>query len=108
VDRQGAGRGPRRSRELSSSAEARRFCAFDLLALNGRDLRDQPLIERKRQLRDTLPECPQLLFVDHIEERGEELFNVVCKRDVEGIVAKHRLSRYAVETGNPAWVKIKN
>ena len=84
------------------------FCAFDLLSLNGRDLRDQPLIERKRRLRDTLPECPQLLFVDHVEERGEELFDLICERDLEGIVAKHRLSRDAVDDGNPAWVKIKN
>ena len=36
------------------------FCAFDLLSLNGRDLRDRPLIERKCWLRDILPECPQL------------------------------------------------
>jgi bifunctional non-homologous end joining protein LigD len=43
------------------------FCAFDLLALNGRDLCDLPLIERKRRLRDILPDCPQLLYVDHVE-----------------------------------------
>jgi len=84
------------------------FCAFDLLSLKGRDLRDQPLMERKRRLRDTLPECPQLLFVDHIQERGEEVFELICRRDLEGMVAKHRLSRYTVDDGNPAWVKIKN
>jgi len=84
------------------------FCAFDLLSLNGRDLRDRPLSERKRRLRDILLECPQLLFVDHVEERGEELFELVCQRDLEGIIAKHRLSRYAVADDNPAWVKIKN
>jgi bifunctional non-homologous end joining protein LigD len=84
------------------------FCAFDLLSLNGRDLRDLPLIERKRRLRDTLPECPQLLFVDHIQERGSELFDLACKRDLEGIVAKQRQSRYTVENGNPAWIKIRN
>jgi bifunctional non-homologous end joining protein LigD len=60
------------------------FCAFDLLALNGRDLRSQPLIERKRRLRDMLPECPQLLFVDYVQEHGEELFKLVCARDLEG------------------------
>jgi bifunctional non-homologous end joining protein LigD len=84
------------------------FCAFDLLALNGRDLREEPLIERKRRLRDLLPECRQLLFVDYVQEHGDKLFELVCARDLEGIVAKHRLSRYTVENGNPAWIKIRN
>jgi bifunctional non-homologous end joining protein LigD len=84
------------------------LCAFDLLSLNGRDLRDQPMIERKRQLRDALPQCPQLLFVDHVEERGQELFELVCARDLEGIVAKHRQSRYSVAERNPPWIKIRN
>jgi hypothetical protein len=84
------------------------FCAFDLLTLNGRDLRSQPLIERKRRLRDILPECPQLFFVDCVQEQGERLFELVCARDLEGIVAKHRSSQYTVENGNPAWIKIRN
>jgi hypothetical protein len=84
------------------------FCVFDLVTLNGRDLRDLPLIERKRRLRSIVPECPQLLFVDYVEERGEEMFELICKRDLEGIVAKRRLSHYTVENGNPAWIKIRN
>jgi bifunctional non-homologous end joining protein LigD len=84
------------------------FCAFDLLALNGRDLRDLPLVERKRRLRDILPHCPQLLFVDYIEGLGEELFELVCQRDLEGIVAKHRESRYSIAEENPPWIKIRN
>lgn len=49
-----------------------------------------------------------MLCVDHVEGEGERLFEVVCERDLEGIVAKHRLSRYTTENHNPAWVKIKN
>jgi len=37
--------------------------------------------------------------VDHIQERGQELFELACARDLEGIVAKHRLSRYTLENG---------
>ena len=86
-----------------------RFCAFDLLWLNGRDLRELPLIERKRSLRKLIPAgCESVLYVDHIEGEGERLFEVVCERDLEGIVAKHRLSRYTTENRNPAWVKIRN
>jgi ATP-dependent DNA ligase len=47
-------------------------------------------------------------YVFHIEGEGEMLFELVCERDLEGMVAKHRLSRYAVADHNPAWVKIKN
>jgi ATP-dependent DNA ligase len=39
---------------------------------------------------------------------GECLLELVCERDLEGVVAKHRLSRYTIEDGNPAWVKIRN
>lgn len=50
-----------------------RFCAFDLLWLNGRDLRELPLVERKRSLRKLIPpDCDSVLYVDHIE--GEMLF----------------------------------
>ena len=45
-----------------------RFCAFDLLWLNGKDLRGLTLIERKRELRKLVPnDFPHVLYVDHIE-----------------------------------------
>lgn len=86
-----------------------RFCAFDLLHLNGEDLRHRPLIERKKALRRVVPNSSAfLIYVDHVEGQGERLFELVCERDLEGIVAKNRLSRYVVEDGNPDWLKIKN
>jgi bifunctional non-homologous end joining protein LigD len=85
-----------------------RFCAFDLLHLDGKDLRNLPLIERKRALRKIIPGNSVCLFyVDHIEGEGERLFELACERDLEGIVAKHRQSRYSVDH-SPTWVKIKN
>jgi bifunctional non-homologous end joining protein LigD len=84
------------------------FCAFDLLNVDGKDLRALPLNERKCALRKVLPDSSFLLYVDHIEGEGERMFQLACERDLEGIVAKHRLSRYVVEDGNPAWVKIRN
>lgn len=66
---------------------------------------DLPLVERKR----AVPKRPDYLqYVDYVESEGEHLFKLVCDRDLEGIVAKNRQSRYAVEDGNPAWVKIRN
>ena len=82
--------------------------AFDLLYLNGVDLREQPLLERKTKLREIMPETPsRLLYLDHIEEQGVELFQIGCERDLEGIVAKPKQSPYPTGRGS-SWIKIKN
>jgi bifunctional non-homologous end joining protein LigD len=47
------------------------FCAFDLLHLNGEDLRGPPLIERKARLKGLLRrKRSRILYVDHIEKHG--------------------------------------
>lgn len=80
--------------------------AFDLLALEGHDLRDLPLSERKTYLRDLLPQTGLIRFTDHIEAQGEALMLEVRKLGLEGIVAKDAQSRY---TGgrSSAWQKIR-
>jgi ATP-dependent DNA ligase len=66
------------------------FYACDILQLNGQDLRSWPL-PRKRHLRRLIPKnTSPLLYVDHVEERGENLFRLVCREDLDGIVAKWR------------------
>jgi bifunctional non-homologous end joining protein LigD len=56
------------------------FYAFDVLWMDGADLRDRPLIERKRLLRSVVPaESPSVLYADHIEGRGVEFFRRVCE-----------------------------
>src|SRR3954454_15635047 len=62
------------------------YYAFDLLELDGDDLRSLPLIERKSKLRSIVhPSCSRLLYAGHIEGRGSELYREVCRRDLEGI-----------------------
>jgi hypothetical protein len=60
------------------------FYAFDLIEINGRDLRALPLIERKERLREVMPtvEC-RLLFLDSIVERGCDLYRAACERDLD-------------------------
>src|SRR5437762_13198975 len=56
------------------------FYAFDLLFVDGKDLRKLPLIERKQRLRKVIPpEHSRLLYVDHIEERGCALFEAASR-----------------------------
>jgi bifunctional non-homologous end joining protein LigD len=80
--------------ELMRRREPFCFYAFDLLWLDGRELRDRPLLERKRLLRKLIPRRAQsVLYVEHVES-GSDLFRVICERDMEGIVAKQANARY--------------
>jgi bifunctional non-homologous end joining protein LigD len=82
------------------------FFAFDLLWLNDTDLRQTPLIERKKKLRRLIEgsECSEIIYAQHVERDGTLLFQEVCERNLEGIVAKRKTSVYS-EHG---WLKIKN
>src|SRR5262245_17213499 len=69
------------------------FAAFDILWLNGEDLREMPLLERKARLKKLIKSRPKrMLYVDHIVQNGKALFVEVCKRAMEGIVAKPAVS----------------
>ena len=83
------------------------FYCFDLLWLNGRDLRATPLIERKRQLRHLIAKhgCERIIFAQHIARHGTALYQEICKRDLEGIVAKRKDSVYS-SVGQ--WFKVLN
>src|SRR5262245_4338841 len=86
------------------------FVAFDLLYLNGKDLRTLPLIERKRQLRKLLARRrSRILYLDHIENDGKLLFEQIVKMDLEGMVCKRKSSPYrATEKPSAYWIKAKN
>ena len=85
------------------------FYAFDLLAVDGEDLREWPLVERKRRLRRLIPSVrTRPLYVDHLEARGRDFFEVACARDLEGIVGKLASGRYHADGTNTNWFKMKN
>jgi len=82
------------------------FYAFDVLWLDGIDLRERPLSERKALLRKMLPRKPRsLVYVQHFAS-GTDLFRVICERDMEGISAKQARARYTPDA--TTWVKINN
>jgi bifunctional non-homologous end joining protein LigD len=70
------------------------------------DLRQTPLVERKKKLKKLIErsDCTEILYAQHIERNGKLLFEEVVERNLEGMVAKRRMSVYA-EHG---WLKIKN
>jgi bifunctional non-homologous end joining protein LigD len=81
------------------------YVAFDLLALEGYDLRPLPLVERKKLLRRLLPRAGPVAFADHIEEHGQVLYEEVAKRGLEGIVAKKADAPYKPGR-SPTWLKV--
>lgn len=82
------------------------FAAFDLLWLDGQDLRPFSLEQRKRQLTELLPaDTGPLYKILTLEEYGRALFGAIRKMDLEGIVAKRKTDPYDPST---TWYKIKN
>jgi bifunctional non-homologous end joining protein LigD len=83
--------------------------AFDILWLNGHDLRKLPLVERKRRLRRLIPQQPfPVPYTDHQDGHGAELYEAACSLDLEGIVAKWKHGAYVGDEAATSWVKIKN
>jgi bifunctional non-homologous end joining protein LigD len=82
------------------------YAAFDILWLNGRDLRHLPLTRRKKRLERLIPvSVGALSRMPCFEADGRELFEAACRLDLEGIVAKRKGDAYGAET---PWYKIKN
>jgi DNA ligase-1 len=81
------------------------FYAWDILMLNGRDIRKMPLTDRKRILADVYGETPYYRSVLTVESAGKALFDVIKARGMEGIVAKRKDSKYVSER-SVAWQKI--
>jgi len=86
-----------------------RYFAFDLLWLNGEDLRALPLLDRKEKLKGILPSRSlHIVYVDHTKSAGMTLYQLACQLDLEGIVAKRADSPYEDNVQQPHWIKIKN
>ena len=82
--------------------------AFDLLELNGQDLRREPLETRKATLASLLRgSLPGLRLNEHLAHPGDVVFQHACKMGLEGIVSKRLSSRY-VSGRTRDWLKFKN
>jgi bifunctional non-homologous end joining protein LigD len=82
--------------------------AFDLIELNGDDLRRDPLQVRKATLASILAKArPGIRFNEHIEGDGPTIFAHACKMGLEGIISKRKDSAYR-SGRSPDWLKMKN
>lgn len=89
--------------ELKGKSKKIVLVAFDLLYLNGYDLRALPLIERKAQLKKIIAST-DVQFSESFEIDGKEMLKHACEVGLEGVVSKVRDSRYVSGRSN-SWVK---
>ncbi len=97
---------------LDEKSDARPvYFLFDLLWVDGEDLRERPLAERKARLKavleDSGPETRAVLrFTDHVEGEGDLFFEIACRNRLEGIMAKRADRPWRAGRGRE-WLKIK-
>lgn len=83
------------------------YIIFDLLALDGEDLRRYPLTDRKKKLEELMEGAPDNLYYSrHVRGHGKESLAVACESDMEGIIGKKAHSIYS-GTRNGDWIKLK-
>ncbi len=89
------------------STDVRAFL-FDLLELDGRDLRREPLVERRAQLATIMPKRSRVLLLsDELAGEPDDLLNEIRARGLEGLIAKRRDSSYEAGQRSGAWRKLR-
>ncbi len=83
------------------------YYVFDLLWIDGYDVTQIPLIERKKILQQIIPDNDLIRYSDHVEKEGKEFFSMATEKGLEGIMAKNKNSLYQTDTRSRDWLKIK-
>jgi DNA ligase D-like protein (predicted ligase) len=82
------------------------FYCFDLLHLDGKDLRNETLLDRKKALKNTIRYKDPIRYTVHRAGDGKRYLKEACKKGWEGIIAKKRDSKYET-TRSHSWLKLK-
>ena len=85
------------------------YYAFDVMRLDGEDLREEPLVERKERLRELLGEESEnaaVRYSDHFTEPGKVMLQHACRMGLEGVVSKRADAPYRSGRGK-VWIKSK-
>ena len=85
-----------------------RYYVFDILSLEGKDVTNLPLSERKTLLKKLLDSfsSKKILYSDHRTEAGKKVFSEACKLGLEGIISKDLTSPY-LHGRTKSWLKVK-
>ena len=80
------------------------FVAYDILYINNKLITDQPLLNRKKLLEETVNENVKLVISRYISEQGIELYQLAKKQNLEGVIAKSKTSKYYPEKPTTEWI----
>jgi bifunctional non-homologous end joining protein LigD len=83
------------------------YYAFDLLYLDGEDLRGEPLVKRKERLEALLPDIPLIRYSTHVQMQGKKFFRAAKAQKLEGVMAKRADSPYRSGKRSDDWLKVK-
>jgi bifunctional non-homologous end joining protein LigD len=83
------------------------YVIFDALFVGGKDIREKPLLERKKILKDLLPRTPLLRFSEHVAELGKREFAKAQRAHQEGVIAKRAEGCYYSGKRTREWLKFK-
>ena len=84
------------------------FYVFDLLYLDGYDLKRVPLVDRKALLRKTLAQVDHVKYTEHIADEGVRMYEAASQLRFEGAVGKRANSTYEPGVRSQSWLKFKN
>lgn len=85
------------------------YFVFDILHLDGRNLKQLDFLERRAILSKVLKvHSPRMRISDYIEEWGKAVFENAVNMKLEGVVGKQKCSKYLEGVRSPSWVKIKS
>jgi len=84
------------------------YYVFDLLALNGKNTCELPLIERKKLLQQLIKKNAVIKYSDHVLKKGKSFFIAAGKQHLEGVMAKKKDSQYLKGVRSSDWLKIKH
>lgn len=93
--------------ELAASKLPISFIAYDIVYIDGKQITDLTLMERKKLLEKNVKENEKLAISRFIEEKGIDLYALTVEQNLEGIVAKRRDSKYYFGKKTKDWIKIK-
>ena len=94
--------------QIAASKLPASFIAFDILYYDDHEVKDLPLMQRKKLLEKAVVENERVAISRYIEESGVEFYKLAKQNHLEGIVAKRVDSKYYIDKRTKDWIKIKN
>jgi bifunctional non-homologous end joining protein LigD len=92
---------------LSANSVPATYVVYDIIYLNDEEVTWEPLMKRKELLSSVVVESERIAISRYIERNGKSLFELAKQQNLEGIVAKHKESKYWLGKRSREWIKVK-